>query len=222
MLTVQRYEELELPSGLLGSRAVSIPLSDGLSTKANGAADALSRFPPRNSDKEDTLRHLGHLFFELNPLHQVLICRTYVLPPLLQFWRYAPEEDVQDQKIRAEMLDGWEDVKGILHHQGLSYVPEMIRAELTSGPLRHRDDSRTRCQETLWRPAVALNTCSLSEGHQLRFDSCHRRPAHEDGTLRAGADNDQCTRAGGRLHAFRAELQLLPARLLREHGIKIS
>ena len=36
------------------------------------------------------------------------------------------------------MLDGWEDVEGILHHQGLSYVPEIIRTELIG---RHHDDS---------------------------------------------------------------------------------
>ena len=36
------------------------------------------------------------------------------------------------------MLDGLEDVKGVMHHQGLSYVPEVIRTELIS---RHHDES---------------------------------------------------------------------------------
>ena len=65
--------------------------------------------------------------------HQILICGTHVLPPLLQFWRCAPEEDVLVQ----DQLDGGEDVEGVVHNQGLSYVPEVIRIELTSRALRH-------------------------------------------------------------------------------------
>ena len=60
----------------------------------------------------------------------------------------------------------------------------------------------THCQEILWRPGVAPDTYSLSEGHQLRFNAYHHRSAYEDDTLQAGADNDQCTYAGSRLHAF--------------------
>ena len=48
-------------------------------------------------------------------------------------------EDGHAQKIRAEKLGGnLEDSDGILHHQGLPYVPEIIRIELIS---RHYDDS---------------------------------------------------------------------------------
>ena len=36
-------------------------------------------------------------FLSLIPLHQVFIKETHALPPLLQFWRCAPEEDVQAQ-----------------------------------------------------------------------------------------------------------------------------
>ena len=32
--------------------------------------------------------------------------------------------------------DGWEYFEGILHHQGLPYVPGIIRTELISRPLR--------------------------------------------------------------------------------------
>ena len=40
-------------------------------------------------------------------------------------------EDGQARKIRAEKLGGnWEDSDGILHHQGLPYVPEIIRTKL--------------------------------------------------------------------------------------------
>ena len=60
--------------------------------------------------------------------------------------------------------------------------------------LYHREDLRTRCQKILWRPAVTPDTYSSSEGHQLRFDSRHRRSAYKNDTLQAGADNDWCTR----------------------------
>ena len=47
-------------------------------------------------------------------------------------------EDSQVRKIRAEKLGGnWEDSDGILHHQGLRYVPEIIKTELIS---KHHDD----------------------------------------------------------------------------------
>ena len=68
-----------------------------------------------------------------------------------------------------------------MHHQGLSYVPEIIRIELTSH-FGIEKSSRARCQEILRRPAVAPDTYSSSEGHQLRFDSRHRRSAYEDDT----------------------------------------
>ena len=69
--------------------------------KANGAADALSRYPQRSAEEEETLRvenvkilhrlqsslsnaSLSGLstLAELSPLHRVLICSTHVLPPL--------------------------------------------------------------------------------------------------------------------------------------------
>ena len=47
-------------------------------------------------------------------------------------------EDSQARKIRTEKLGGnWEDSDGILHHQGLPYIPEIIRTELIS---RHHND----------------------------------------------------------------------------------
>ena len=49
------------------------------------------------------------------------------------------EEDEQAQKLRAEqpIKDGWESIDGVLHHQGLPYVPEIIWIELIS---RHHDN----------------------------------------------------------------------------------
>ena len=48
-------------------------------------------------------------------------------------------EDEQARKLRAEqpVKDGWQDIDGVLHHQGLPYVPEIIRTELIS---RHHDN----------------------------------------------------------------------------------
>ena len=34
------------------------------------------------------------------------------------------------------MLDSWEDVKGVMHFHGLSYIPEIIRTKLTTGKTR--------------------------------------------------------------------------------------
>ena len=55
--------------------------------------------------------------------HQVFYRHCARPPSLLQFWRCAPEEDVLVQ----DQFDGGEDVEGVVHHQGLSYVPEIIR-----------------------------------------------------------------------------------------------
>ena len=47
-------------------------------------------------------------------------------------------ENSQARKIRVEKLGkNWEDSDGILHHQGLPYVPKIIRTELIS---KNHDD----------------------------------------------------------------------------------
>ena len=53
--------------------------------------------------------------------------------PSAQFWRCAPEEDVQAQKIKAEILG--KDVEGIVLHQRLSYVREKKLENLLQGIL---------------------------------------------------------------------------------------
>ena len=95
----------------------------------------------------------------LSHLHQVFICGTYVLSQLRQFWQGLQKELVQEgpyvvggirlrlqelqakdeqaRKTRAEYLEGWDNINGMLHHQGLPYVPEIIRTELIS---RHHND----------------------------------------------------------------------------------
>ena len=76
--------------------------------KANGAADALSRYPQQSAEKEDTLRAenvkilhrlqsslakvSGLSVNSLSPLRQVLICGMTVLPQLHRFWDSLREE----------------------------------------------------------------------------------------------------------------------------------
>ena len=70
--------------------------------KANGAADALSRYLQQSVEKEDTFRTKnvkilyclqlslakvsGLSTSRLSPLHQILICGTTILPRLNKFW----------------------------------------------------------------------------------------------------------------------------------------
>ena len=49
-------------------------------------------------------------------------------------------EDKQARKLRADQQlsqQGWDDINGVLHHQGLPYVSEIIRTELIT---RHHDN----------------------------------------------------------------------------------
>ena len=47
------------------------------------------------------------------------------------------ETDSEAQELRQQGREGYEEVDGVLHHQGLPFVPEAIRIELIS---RHHDD----------------------------------------------------------------------------------
>ena len=97
---------------MLGLRALLISLLDQLLTRQSLPASVSSTSSS-----------------SLKPLHQVFICAAHVFLLLLQFWRCAPEEDVLAQDIS----DSWKDVEGVVHNQGLSYIPEVIRIELTIG-----------------------------------------------------------------------------------------
>ena len=43
----------------------------------------------------------------------------------------------QELKSKENLPDGWEDIDGILYHQGLSFIPKAIQTEIIS---RHHDD----------------------------------------------------------------------------------
>ena len=47
------------------------------------------------------------------------------------------ESDEEARKIRVEDLNGYEELDGVLYHQGLLFVPEAIRTKIIS---RHHDD----------------------------------------------------------------------------------
>ena len=92
-------------------------------SKANGAADALSRFPQKNPEEEEKLQtentqilHClqtsltnaslsGLNLSELNPapLHQVFICGTHILPQLRQFWNTFRVELADEGPYKASI-----------------------------------------------------------------------------------------------------------------------
>ncbi len=48
------------------------------------------------------------------------------------------DEDKEAMKLRSEGLsESWKNIEQVLHYQGLSYVPKVIRSELIS---RYYDD----------------------------------------------------------------------------------
>ena len=101
-------------------------------------------------------------------LHKVFICETYVLPQLRQFWdtfraeladenfykasiggmslrlSELQESDPETQELRSkkQLPDSWEDINGILHHQELPFVPEIIWIEL----INQQNDNHLRGQ----------------------------------------------------------------------------
>ena len=96
--------------------------------KANAAADALSKFPQRSQDEENELQaENGRILHRLqnsltnaslaglslsassssslpSHLHQVLICGTYVLPQLQQFWQGLQKELAQEGPYVVESM----------------------------------------------------------------------------------------------------------------------
>ena len=87
--------------------------------KADGTADALSRYPQRSAEEEETFRSenikiLHHLQSslakvaglstgQLSSLHQILICGTTVLPRLNQFWNSLRGEIALDSPYIANI-----------------------------------------------------------------------------------------------------------------------
>ena len=141
------------------------------------------RFPQRNQNEKEELQAENSQIFHqlqnsltsaslasllsslLSHLHQVLICKTYILSQLHHFWdglrrKLASKSpyiasiagmrlrlhklQAKDKQVRKLKVDqqsgqqGWEDIDNVLHHQSLPYVSEIIRTALIS---RHHNDS---------------------------------------------------------------------------------
>ena len=90
--------------------------------KANGTADALSRFPQRSQDEKEKLWAENtwilyrlqssltnaslsglNISAKLSPLHQVLICGISILPQLRQFWTDIWSELVNKHPYKANI-----------------------------------------------------------------------------------------------------------------------
>ena len=111
-------------------------------SKASGAADALSR---ASSEEPD-----------LTLPHQVFICGIPVLSWLHQFWRCLMAGRMSRELCITKACPTF------LRSSEWSWL-----AGITMRALCHREDSRTCCQEILWRPAVTPDTYSSLEKHEL-------------------------------------------------------
>ena len=148
--------------------------------KANGATDALFYFHQRSQDEKEKFQAKNTRIIhclqsllanaslsgfnssaKLLPLHQVLICGTYIFPQLRQFWTdirsvlvnkhlyrasiggirlrlvELQESDKEAQKIGIKGLNGYEKLNGILYQQGLLVILEVIWTKIIC---RHHDD----------------------------------------------------------------------------------
>lgn len=96
------------------------------------------------------------LFLSLLLLHQVIVCKTHVLPQLHQFWdkfqsnladknsyktsingmklrfQELKKKDDLAKKIKAEKLKSWKESDKLFHHQSLPPILEIIRIKLIS------------------------------------------------------------------------------------------
>ena len=98
-------------------------------------------FPQRSQDKEEVLGHFGHLLFELNPATPNSYRRCACLLSA-QIPEMRPGKRRPSPRSRRRCL-----------------IARRISKELCI--IKHRENSRTRCQEKNTRPAVATNTCPL-------------------------------------------------------------
>ena len=154
-------------------------------SKANGAADALSCFSSRGARARGNIFELNTQI--LHPLQSSLAMSTSLdiyTPSAPNFYlrnnRPPFVTSILDmrfgkRRLSPEMLDSWEDVKEVVHHQGLSYVPEIIWTELTS---RHHDEDTLalrKLEDLLLRKNTGPTVATYQlEGHQLSFNPhCH-------------------------------------------------
>ena len=150
-----------------------IPFLNRLPTKqASGAIDTLSGFFSKEPGRSLSRDHSSLLPAVTNGPSTPSFClQNACLPPLNS--GDALRKKTSEPRIRAEMLDGWKGVEGII--KACPTFLEIIRIELTN----HCGIEKTRelVARKLSRLAVATNTYLSQGGHQLRFDLCYHRPA---------------------------------------------
>ena len=122
-------------------------------------------------------------------LHQVIVCKTHVIPLL-------NSGDALRKKTSWSRISLM--VRRMLRDLYITKAcPTFLRSSELSWPatLASRNDQALywgRLEDSLsgksTRPAVASDTYSLSEGHQLRFDLCHGWSAYGDDTRWAGTN----------------------------------
>ena len=115
-------------------------------SKANGAIDTLSRYPQWSAEKEKTFQaknikilHRLQAFLtntslsgfstlaKLLPFHQVIICKTYVLPQLWQFWSNIQSKialdgsyaNIRGMRLRLPKLQDNDKKAEVLRAEGL-------------------------------------------------------------------------------------------------------
>ena len=161
----------------------------------------------------------------LTPLHQVFICGTHVLPLLLQFWRYALEEDFQAQESGRRCLMAGRMSREFFitktprwGHFGIETTRELVAKKY------YEDLQLVPIPTHSWKD-ISHNSGGIAhvyrlEKHESRLGrDCLCLPIEKTraiirkqrnstawtlppGIPRAGADNNWCTRAGGRSHVF--------------------
>ena len=73
----------------------------------------------------------GTSCLSLTRSHQVFISVVHVLPCYFNFG-----DTLRKNVLVQDQFDGGEDVERVVHHQGLFYVPEIIKTELTNEKTR--------------------------------------------------------------------------------------
>lgn len=81
-----------------------------------------------------------------------------------------PKFQKSDSKAKdlgnKDLLEGWEDVEGVLQHQGLLYIPEIICCKLISSI--HNNPLAEHFEISKTKELVAENTSSLPSVKMLK------------------------------------------------------
>ena len=128
--------------------------SDYRQGKASGAVDALSHFSREEPGRSSSWEHSSLSPTRTNGSSAPMFVYKTLILPLLKFWRCASEEDVP---ARDQGRDAWW-LRGC---RGSYATPwPVLRSWNHQNWADYRENSRTRCPEIPWGPAVASDTYS--------------------------------------------------------------